>query len=189
MMHHHTKFGNKMFGCSERMVRISQTFINMLNHHCDLDLDWSNHLFFFFLSFFFHETFLLMMMYHQTICGCKRISSLEDKVEIVIFWFYIYIYICSRCDHYPEDRKPIFLHDTLAHNNTPQYQVWLQKVERFRRYHSDKIGTHGQTHRHSSLSTKTTPPPPPHPLEKKSLMGMWTHKNEQHKKWNKQKKK
>ena len=30
--------------------------------------------------------------------------------------------------------KHFFLHDTPSHDNTLPYQVWLQKVEQFRRY-------------------------------------------------------
>ena len=40
MMHHHSKFGNKMFGSSEDIVQI-----NIHQHfdlHCDLDLEHSN---------------------------------------------------------------------------------------------------------------------------------------------------
>ena len=32
------------------------------------------------------------------------------------------------CDPKLEDSKPIFLHDTLAHDVASPYQVWLQKV-------------------------------------------------------------
>ena len=34
--------------------------------------------------------------------------------------------------------KHFFQPDTPAYNSTPPYQVWLQKVERLRRYHPDK---------------------------------------------------
>ena len=39
MLHHHTKFGNKMFCESEKII---QTFTNILNFRCDLDLERSN---------------------------------------------------------------------------------------------------------------------------------------------------
>ena len=45
----------------------------------------------------------------------------------------------SHCDPELEDSKPIFLHDILAHDVAPQYQVWLQKVQQQKRYHSDGI--------------------------------------------------
>ena len=37
-----------------------------------------------------------------------------------------------------EDSKPIFLHDTLAHDVASPYQVWLQKVQQLKRYHPDE---------------------------------------------------
>ena len=37
---------------------------------------------------FFHRTLQLMMLNYQTRFGCKWTSSLEDIVEIVIFWLY-----------------------------------------------------------------------------------------------------
>ena len=38
----------------------------------------------------------------------------------------------------PDTSKPIFLHETVANDNAPSYQVWLWKAERFRWYHPDK---------------------------------------------------
>ena len=60
-----------------------------------------------------------MMMYHPIKFGCKKINSLADMVETVIFDQMI-----PHCDpeqHY--DSKPIFLHDTLAHDVASPYQV------------------------------------------------------------------
>lgn len=39
-----------------------------------------------------------------------------------------------------EDNKPIFLHEILVYDNTPAYQILLQKIERLisRRYQLDK---------------------------------------------------
>ena len=56
------------------------------------------------------------------------------------------------------DSEPIFLHDTPPHDDIPQYQVWLQIVERFRRYRPDKIGhmdrrTDGRTDGRSDSNT------------------------------------
>ena len=42
------------------------------------------------------------------------------------------------CDPEPEDNKPVFWHDTLAHDVASPYQVWLQKVQQLRRYHPDE---------------------------------------------------
>ena len=43
-------------------------------------------------------------------------------VETVIF-----DYVRPNCDFDLEDSKPVFLHDTLAHEDASPYQVWLQK--------------------------------------------------------------
>ena len=68
MMHHNTKFDNKIFGGS---VDIIWTNIDILTLYCDLDLECSN--------FFFHKTLCLMMMYHQTMFGFRRMNSSDDK--------------------------------------------------------------------------------------------------------------
>ena len=39
MLHNHTRFGNKMF-CGQK-ISSGQTFTNILNLHCDLDLERS----------------------------------------------------------------------------------------------------------------------------------------------------
>ena len=54
------------------------------------------------------------MMYHPIQFGCKKISSLADKVETVIF---------DQISPELEESKPIFLHDTLAHAVASPYQV------------------------------------------------------------------
>ena len=69
-----------------------------------------------------------MMMYHPIKFGCKKISSSADIVDTVIVIG----------DPELEDSKPIFLHDTLAHDDSPSYRVWFQKVQQLRRYHPDK---------------------------------------------------
>ena len=63
-------------------------------------------------------------MYDPIKCGCKKISSSLDMVETVTL-----DYMSPHYDLEPEDSKPIFLHDTLAHDNASPYQVWLQKVQ------------------------------------------------------------
>ena len=65
-----------------------------------------------------------MMMYHPIKFGCKKINSSADMVATVIS-----DYMSPHCDLELEDSKPIFLHDTLAHDDASPYQVWLQKVE------------------------------------------------------------
>ena len=51
-----------------------QTFTNILNLHCDLDLACSNPI--------FHRTLCLTMLYYQTKFGSKWTSSLEDIVKM-----------------------------------------------------------------------------------------------------------
>ena len=48
-------------------------------------------------------------------------------VETVIF-----DQMSSNCDPELEDSKPIFLHDTVAHDVALPYQVWLQKVQQLK---------------------------------------------------------
>ena len=71
-----------------------------------------------------------MMMYHPIKFGCTNISSSVDLVETVISY-----HMCPHCDLDLEDNKPIFLHDTLVHDDALLYHVWLQKVQQLRRYH------------------------------------------------------
>ena len=78
MLHHHTKFGNKML-CDSENIR---TVTDILNLRRDLDLERSN-------PIFFHKPLWLMMLYYQTKFGCKLTSSLEETTEIVIFWLYM----------------------------------------------------------------------------------------------------
>ena len=75
MVHHNTKFGNKMFGGLEDII---WTNINILTLRCDLEPECSN-------PFFFHRTLWLIMMYHQTKFGCQGIKNSENIVERVIF--------------------------------------------------------------------------------------------------------
>ena len=70
-----------------------------------------------------------MMMYHPIKCSCKKISSTVDMVETVIL-----DYMSHHSDLELEDRKPVFLHDTLAHDVASTNEVWLQKVQQLRRY-------------------------------------------------------
>ena len=74
-----------------------------------------------------------MIMYYQTKFGSKTISSSKDMVEI-----FILDQMNLHCDPELEDSKPIFLHDTLAHDDASSYQVWLPKVQQLRRYHLDE---------------------------------------------------
>ena len=55
-------------------------------------------------------------------------------------------------------------HLTLAHDNTPQYKVRLQMIERFRRYRLHKIRTGAHTKNDSNI------PHPPSPTPVTSLL-------------------
>ena len=74
-------------------------------------------------NFYNKNPIQLIMMCYPIRWDCKKISRLVDWVETVIF-----DYMNSKCDLDLEDSKPIFLHDTLAHDDASPYQVWLQKV-------------------------------------------------------------
>ena len=69
------------------------------------------------------------MMYYPIKFGCKKISSSADMVETVIS-----DQMSPHCDPELEDRKPIFLHDILAHDGASLYQIWVLKVQQLRRY-------------------------------------------------------
>ena len=55
-------------------------------------------------------------MYHPIKFGCRKISSSADMVETVIV-----DQMSPHTDPELEDSKPIFLHDTLAHDVASQY--------------------------------------------------------------------
>ena len=63
------------------------------------------------------------MIYHPIKVSCKKIGSSVDMADTVI----------SDCRS-----KPLFLHYTLAHDDTSPYKVWLQKVQQLRRYYPEK---------------------------------------------------
>ena len=73
------------------------------------------------------------MMYHPIKFGYKKINSSADIVETVM-----YDQMSPHCDPELEDSKPVFLHDTLAHDVVSPYQAWLQKIQQLRRYHPDE---------------------------------------------------
>ena len=74
-----------------------------------------------------------MMVYHPIKFDCKMISCSADMVETVKF-----DQMSPHCDPELKDSKPIFLHDTLAHDVASPNQVWLQKAQQLSRYHSDE---------------------------------------------------
>ena len=75
------------------------------------------------------------MMYHPINCGCKKVGGSLDVVETVLP-----DYKSLHCDPDLEESKPIFLHDTLAHDDSSAFQVWLKKkkVQQSGRYRQDE---------------------------------------------------
>ena len=67
---------------------------------------------------FFCVTLWLMIMHHNTKFGNKMFLSLED----IILTNTDILSLC--CDLDLENNKPIFLHDTLAHDAASPYQIW-----------------------------------------------------------------
>ena len=98
MMHHHTKFGGKRFSGSEDIS--GQTFIDILNFRCDLDLEDSTPI--------FSTTSWLMMMHHHTKFGNKMFGSLEG-----IIWTNIHWHSESSLWPWPYMQYSIFFHRTL----------------------------------------------------------------------------
>ena len=74
MMHHNTKFGNKIFGSLEDIM---WTNTEIYSFTVILTLKTANQS--------FRKTIWLMMMHHHTQFGDKRLSDSEDIVETVIF--------------------------------------------------------------------------------------------------------
>ena len=74
----HTRFGDQMF-CGSEDIRT--------NIHCHFKT-FAVTLTLNTVIRFFHRTLQVMMLYYQNMFGCKQTSSLEDIVEIVIFWLY-----------------------------------------------------------------------------------------------------
>ena len=105
------------------------------NIHKDSIKFWTFTVIFTFKStiYFLHKALQLMMMYHPIKFGRKKISSSTYMVETVIP-----DQMSPHCDPELEDSKPIFLHNTVAHDVASSYQVWLQKVQQLRRYHPDE---------------------------------------------------
>ena len=93
-----------------------------MNLHCDLDLENNN-------LIFTQNTPAYDNVASKF--GSKKISSSAHMMETVIF-----DQLSPHGDPELEDRKPVFLHDILAHDVASPYQVWLQKVKQQRIYHS-----------------------------------------------------
>ena len=103
-------------------VSSRQTFTDILNLCFDLGFEHSN-------PFFFHGTLHLMILHYQTKFGIKQTSSLEDRVDIVIFW------LCKPSLWPWHWRQRTNFSGSCS---ALLYQVWYQNDLRFRRYHPDK---------------------------------------------------
>ena len=80
LQHHHTKFGNKTKILWFRRYHPDKYSLTFLTFGVTLTLSA--------VIQFVRRTLWLIMLYYQTEFGCKRTSSLEDIVEIVIFLLY-----------------------------------------------------------------------------------------------------
>ena len=115
MMHHHTKFD-----WSE--ILFGQTFTEVQNLYCDLDQ--SN-----------------LFTRHSSLWTCTvKLSWSPPKNQQFRTYnrtshIWLYEPKFSYCDLDLEDRNPFFVYDTLAYNDVSPYWVWLQMVQRCRRYH------------------------------------------------------
>ena len=79
-----------------------------MNHQCDLELENNN------LSF--TQITMQLMMYHPIKSGCKKISTSVDVVKTVICDC-----MSPYCDPELEASKPIFLLNTLVHDDADHH--------------------------------------------------------------------
>ena len=119
MMHHHTKFDR-----SE--ILSGQTFTEVQNLHCDLDLEYSK-------ATFSQDTPAYEYMHCQTKLVAPKNQQFRTYNRNSHIWLYEPKF--SYCDLDLEDRNPFFAYDTLAYNVVSPYWVWLQMVQRCIRYH------------------------------------------------------
>ena len=117
MMHHHTKFDR-----SE--ILSGQTFTEVQNLHCDLDLEYSKQP--------FHKTLQLMNVHYQTKLVAKKINNKKKQFRTYNRYSHISLYEpkFSYCDLDLEDRNTFVAYDTLAYNDVSPYRVWSQMVQR-----------------------------------------------------------
>ena len=87
--------------------------------HCDLDLENNN-----------------LIFTQNTPAYDKAPSKICTSVDVVKTL--IRDYMSPHYDPEFQHSKPIFLHDTLAHDDASPYQVWLQMVQQLRRYCPDE---------------------------------------------------
>ena len=106
MMHHNSKFGNKMSCGLEEIIWTNTDILNPC-----LVLECSH-------PFFPKDTLAYEQVPSDQV-WLRRISSTEDIVEKVIVDHMIHC-----CDLDLKTAENFFLHDTLAHDATSQYRVW-----------------------------------------------------------------
>ena len=156
MLHNHTRFGDKMFCGSEDIVQKNiQTFWTF---PVTLTLNA--------VIPFFHRTLWLMMMYCHTKFVCKWTSSLEDIVQIVVFWLYtpkafaVTLTLKTVNQFFCSKHRLV----TIIHQHT---KFGKKMVEQFKGYWAHTIGhtdrstdgqrdvrTDGQSHAHSLTNTQ-----------------------------------
>ena len=112
MLHHHTVFGNN----SENIIWTGQTFTDISNLCCDLDLESSHPIFQ--QDTLAYDALLSNQVWLQTDQQFRRYSRNN----------HILINISPHCDLDTEHSEPIFLHGTLAYDAAHPYQVWKQNV-------------------------------------------------------------
>ena len=118
MIHHHTKFDR-----SE--ILSGQTFTEVQNLHCDLDLNTAKQP--------FHKTLQPMNMH----CPTKLVAPKNQQFRTYNRNSHIRLYEpkFSYCDLDLEDGNPFFAsYDTLAYNDVSPYWVWLQMVQQCIKY-------------------------------------------------------
>ena len=90
----------------------------------------------------FHKTLWLLITYHQTMFVSKRVGRYSRNCHILVIWALavtLTLKIINQSFYLDlENNKPIFSHDTPAHDGASPNQVWIQNVRRFRRYHPDE---------------------------------------------------
>ena len=125
MMHHNTKFGNKMPGGLEDIIW-TNTYI--LTLRCNLDPEDSPHLHPH-PTPNFYRTLWLMMLHHHTnlVTKCSLIQKISSGQTITDI-----LNLC--CDLDLKCSNSIFPQDAPAYDAVLSNQVWLQTDRHFRRY-------------------------------------------------------
>ena len=135
MCHH--KSGYKMFISSEDTVQT----IGILNVCCDLDTEHSNPMFS--PGNMAYGDLLLKFGCKNNSFGCKQIIVENYTIEMVM--------LSPQCDLDLQDSNPLWSHNISPQKAAALCQVWLQKVEQFRRYLLDNDRMHEPLFMHPGL--------------------------------------